>query len=418
MEHFNSKNKIKTKWTWITMLLIGMLIVGITSCNDDDDDEVIAPDIAESGWILSFSQEQQTGSINYMSMYEEMPEKIDASSALELGADVVAETFGENVYTVSGSAGTITKWDIDKTTLEFNPTDILSIASAGFSNFNTPVFLSENQAFVIDLNEGSVVEWNPETMEITEAYNVTPNPMVDYEPGSWTRSSVLYPRNGKIFIPIRYGIDEVCCDLNYPGGMVVGVFDPVSKSVEYKTDIRSFAGHHCFKSDEICSLFFALSIYYYLLQVFHDHDDQPFHTVLKFDENGDFDPNFELKLDDILPLHVTREVVFASGENLVCVYIDTSYVVPPYDDRYDMFSAPTHKVSINVNTKEVTPFTALSQHNSLFKLTSIDGVNYINGNDQIDGEWVVTMNRENSFGDYSKVTVIEGGFFQNFNKLW
>ncbi|MEM6845384.1 MAG: hypothetical protein AAF632_24440 [Bacteroidota bacterium] len=410
----------KTKSVWLTILLIGMLTVGITSCNDDDDMNDVNPDgnEKENGWFVHFEMDSPSDRIHYMGVYNEIPEKMNPSNAVEIGIGASSMTYGDNVYTVNSSANTITKWEVDRVSLEFSPVGILSIASAGFSNFNEPVILSENQAFMIDLEEGSIVEWNPTTMEIIESYNVTPNPLIDYEEGSWTQTNTFYPSNGKIFMPVRFGVTDFCCDFSYPGGMMVGVLDPAAKTMEYVTDSRSFAAHVGFVENERGEMFQTPSIYNQITNDYFNHNDPGFFTILKFNADGTYDPNFELKLDEILPIKMLRDISFISGDKIVLAYMDTTKATLSWDDRWDFRHGETIKVVIDMNTLEVTPFAGFEGYDSGGAFRVINGENYHGAIKFVNDQWHSTVFLENSFGNYTEVSNIDGGLYNNLDKLW
>lgn len=420
MTKTNNKMKTTKRGTWMTMTLIGAISVGIVSCSDDDSTD-ITPDEAEaeSAWLIGVSQDTPTGSVLYMSVHEEMPKDVDVSSAVELGVNTSVSSYGEDVFTVNDNAGTITKWEVNKRTLELSPSALLSVASAGFTGgLPAPLFISETQAFSIDIQEGAAVEWNPETMKVIETINFPPNPLASIDPDAWSVAGEFQVINGKILMPIRYGKTDNCCEFTDGGGAMVGVFDPLTNSVVYNQDPRSVAGHAVLKNDGSGNLYFPPSIYNTTIAEYFNHDNQPFHTILKVNADGSFDPDFELKLDEILPLKITREVTYISGNNLVLVYIDTDYETPGWENRFDFFSAQTHKVSIDLTTKEVQPFTGFDGYNSVNSFVIIDEKQYMHGFNQIDGKWYDTILRENSFGDYSEVSTVSNGFFGAFSRLW
>lgn len=245
-----------------------------------------------------------------------------------------------------------------------------------------------------------------------------PNPLVDFEEGSWTQTNTFYPSNDKIFIPIRFGVTDDCCDFTYPGGMMVGVFDPASKTITYVSDSRSFAAHVGFILNERGDMYQTPSIYNQITNDFYNHDDPGFFTILKFNPDGNYDPNFELKLDEILPIKMLRDVAFISGDKIVLAYIDTTHATPTWDDRWSFRNQETEKVVLDMNTLEVTPFTGLDKYQSGGEWEIINGVNYHLGINQIDGLWYATILLENSFGNYTEVSNIEGGFYISLDKIW
>ncbi|MEM0940802.1 MAG: hypothetical protein AAGI25_13565 [Bacteroidota bacterium] len=225
MKFSKPKNK---KQALLYMLFIGAISFGILSCGGDDNNDLnLEGEEAESAWIYAYRTSTPQGRVYYMSAHEEIPSESNVSEAIELGLNSRIYSFGENPYTWNGNAATITKWDIDKTTLELSPRGILSFASTGISgNAGPPVFLSETQAFSAFLKEGVIVEWNPTDMEVTQTFEVAPIPELSVELTFYSEWEKYLLANGKILMPVHFRIPVVCCDWYDTPGAMVAVFDP------------------------------------------------------------------------------------------------------------------------------------------------------------------------------------------------
>ena len=114
MKILNFKKTIKN-YTWATMLLIGALAFGITSCSDDDSTDV-NPDgqEAESAWMTPFIVSTPECFIHYLTVTEEIPEELDLSNSVELGLNANVISFNEHPYVTNGNAKTITKRKEDR----------------------------------------------------------------------------------------------------------------------------------------------------------------------------------------------------------------------------------------------------------------------------------------------------------------
>ena len=134
--------------SWVTLLLIGAITFTITSCSDDDADDPSTSVEAESGWLIGYRTNTPQGRIWYMEVNEELPAETNQANAVEIGLNGDIFTFEGGIWTWNGDAATITKWEEDRTTLEFSVSGLLSLASSGISGNAPNIFFSETQAFV------------------------------------------------------------------------------------------------------------------------------------------------------------------------------------------------------------------------------------------------------------------------------
>lgn len=405
----------------------------MNACNSDDNgntnpDEGEPTEVAaKSAWLYGFRLETPEGRVYYMSAHEEIPKEANASEAVELGFNARIYSYGEHPYTWNGDAATITKWNVDKTTLNLSQNSIVSFANTSLSGANLaePIFLSESQAFYSDLTEGVIVEWNPTTMEITKVLNVDPLPTplldgMDYS--EWTK----YLSNGKIIIPIRLSSPDNCCE--YPEkevGAMVAVFDPSIGTVEYHQDNRLISCYYRLLPDvSNGAIYIQPNRDNSFITPYFDVDSSelpsPF-ALLKLNADGSFDPDFFIDLGEIVPMSYYGVAAFVSNNKLVFNYIDDSHEWPSsYDDANSSISGLVNpSVIVDLETKEVKPFTAFSEYGGVNPLSTVDGVNYYWGysywSNGYDEDHIIA---QNSAEDFTVVSSITGGGFQAINKLW
>lgn len=416
---FLKSNNVSDKSVWTSILLLGFvtIVIGLFSCSDDNEDVITDGTESESGFLYSYRFETDQGRLWYMSAHPEIPAEPDVENSVELGFNADIYSYGEHVYTWNGDASTITKWKVDKATFEITPVGLLSFARTGLSGFAPfPLFISETRAFTTWLNEGIVIEWNPSAMEIIENYNVEPNPVVNLVPTGFTDDLSKYLRNNKLFMPIRYNELSECCDFDDTDGAIVGVLDLNTKTIEYVRDNRLLATDGFFAVDENDNLY-AKPRFTYWVKEYFDVDTTTLpnqFTLLKFNDDGTFDPNFELNLEELIPSE-NIEVSFVFENKVVITYTDTTYTLPPnWDDRLTLFDQDIFGASIDLTTREVRPFTAFDNYLFIIPWTVIDGTQYFLAFK--DSEALIV--RQDALEEYTEVSRISNGSFRTIARLW
>ena len=422
--------KTRNRWQWITLLLIGLISFGVISCNNDGDNDVSPDDMeAASAWIYAYRLETPEGRVYYMSVHEEIPSESNVSEAVELGLNNRIYSYGEHPYTWNGDAATITKWNVDRTTLALSVDGIVSFATTGISgNVGPPVFLSETQSFFSNLEEGVVVEWNPSTMEIEKVHHVDPLPDTGTEI-DWYTEWFKYPTSdGKILMPIEFGTPTVCCSDFTKPGVMVAIFDPATSSIAYKHDDRLYSSGLNLLTDENGVMYLvpgrrnSFVIPYFDVNV--NDLPNPF-ALLKVDEAGTFDPNFYVDLSDIIPIAFYASSIFVLDNKLVLTYVDANDYNHPasFDQRWTVYATGKFKtVMIDLETKEVTPFQAFSKYEFSGYANTIDGKNYFYAGFS-DGLITSTSStsvylRQDGINDYTVLTTHKGGSMSHIGKLW
>lgn len=408
------------KQAFLALLLIGAIFSVVFSCSDDNTNIALDRTEVVSAFITEFTKYTPSGNIIYMGIYEELPSELAVSNAVEIGTNGKVFSYGEHPYTWNGDAGTMTKWSIDKSTLEPSVDGILSFASSGFKgSAAAPLFVSETKAYFTKLNEGLVIEWNPTSMEISNIYDVTPNPFVSID-GIWTEEYLKYLEDDKIFMPITYLQDEVCCEVIETPGVTVAVFDLTTNKLEYIHDERQKSGKGDFRVDEKGNRYTHPFQYDVFKTQFFGGTDAPIYTYLKFNDDGSFDSSFELSLGEILPIEFLATTILIYNNQLVISYVDsTEHQLPEnFDDRYDVWDLPTKQVSIDMTTHEVNEFLGLSSYQGADPVqTNVQGQFFVAFSEP-DGTIIRHLLVQNSLNDFSEITKVVGGHIGFFSQLW
>ena len=419
------------------LLVLGMVF---TSCNSDDntttpepppmgmdDDDTPPPDEFESAWLIGYRTLTPQGRIWYMEVNEELPTETNQANAVEIGLNAAIYTHESGTYTWNGDAATVTKWGVDRTTLELSVEGLLSFASSGLSGRNAPnIFFSGTQAFITKLSEGIVAEWNPTTMEIITIHQVDPLPDLGTTFSFYTEQTLFPTSDGKIMIPIVFGEPASCCDtaeLPNPDGAMVAIFDPVTSSIEYRRDNRLFASDSDMMQDPIDGGFYLSTNFsqsYY--EPYFDMTGRPTtHGLLKLNQDGSYDPDFFLDLSDVIDITFIRSTFFVYDKKFVFGYLDAADYQHPdsYDDRFNSFGVAPQIVILDLETNEVSAFSGFegTGFEQGFFLGDVDGTSYFSAFNNSTGQGGLLV--QNGTDAFTTATIHNGGnTFQAVAKLW
>ncbi|MEM6738292.1 MAG: hypothetical protein AAF620_19710 [Bacteroidota bacterium] len=427
MKTFNSKNLSKTsrKWAWMTMLLIGVTSVGITSCSEDDNSEITTVDEveAESAFLQVYQNSTPGGRITYIRVTETIPEIADITQSIELGTEITIKTFGGQIFAVNPDASTITKWVVDKSSLELSVASVLSFASSGISSTRSLTFASETQAFLFDVVEGVLLELNPESMEITKTHDIG-----SALPGGSDGMRIgvnegFLLNSGKVVWSVSYVADNGCCINPIPENVPsVGVFDPTTDQFTYKYDDRLYGGGSASVNDN-GTVYISPNAYIAMNYHYFNILGEPRYYTLRLDDNGDFDTSFEFELTEVIDIDYGGYLVAKNGDEILVDYYDIDEWAEAWDDRWNWWGNSLYdKASvINLETKEVAPFTGFDNYsNGGNFINNIDGVNYFGGYNWIDNVgWESDLLKQESFESFTVVTKGSAGVsIGDFVKLW
>ncbi|MEM9673248.1 MAG: hypothetical protein AAF992_11670 [Bacteroidota bacterium] len=421
MKMFKSKPTTKTTktWAWTTVLLIIVITISIFSCSEDDSINVTpSGEEAESAWITGYFVSQPEGRIWYMEATKDINSDVDINNSVELGSNAGVYSSGENVYAVSSDAKTITKWIINKSTLELDVAGLLSYASTGIDFIGDIVFKSDSEAYIYNLEEGLILQFDPSTMEITETFNFPPP--ANFQDAAPPLSGHGYLRDNNILMPISYFPENPDGDA---AGMkaTLAVFDTDTKSLTYNQDDRSLhlqAFQGLVTNDDGFNYVWpqrenAMFAHYWVNTPIDPH------TVLRVDNDGNFDNSYELDLNQAIDnFSLTMRPVVAFQNEVVFTYYTTSLDNYAWDDRYNFFdnSSDARNIKINLLTGEYSIATAFDAYAEVEFQNNIDGVNYIRAyNKDYTKTWTL---RQNGIDSYEQLQGLENGVIMYTNKLF
>lgn len=424
MKLFKSNCIIKrsSKWTGTALLFIIMMAIVVTSCSKSGNDN---PDggggEAETAWLIGYRKETPQGRIYYMETHENLPSNTNPEKAVELGLNSRIYSYGENPYTWNGDAATITKWEVDKSTMALKTIGIISFGSTGIKgNIAKPAFISETQAYTTSLTEGVVVEWNPSTMEITKIYKVAAFPELGVKDLLFEFDKEV-TADGKILIPIETNPLSTCCD--YPtsaAGARTAIFDPVAGTVTYHVDKRAIGADSFHYTDPVTGSRYSVPTWAnsFVLPYYNNANKlgHP-HSLLKVNDDGSFDPNYEFNLDDVLDMKFYFNTSFIYDNKIVLAYVGDDYTWGSFAERANVFAANTRSAQVDLVTREVKPFEGLKgyNYNNIGTPRTIDGKTYLTIG--ISGSNAIIL-QQNAIDNYTDITKHSGGNIEYFNKLW
>ncbi|GAA3627338.1 hypothetical protein [Flavivirga jejuensis] len=218
---------------------------------------------------------------------------------------------------------------------------------------------------------------------------------------------------------------ESCCENLFPEeGATVAVFDPSTGTLTYEQDDRLLNAGYWPVTDENGNRYIQPNIengfFYNYFNIDSDEFGSPF-VLLKMDQNGSFDSSFEFDYTDAIPdLTYGGRIVYVYDNKIVMNY-DEAVWADAYDDAWDWWgdTSINHTVSIDMDTKEVTPYTALDGYGTILYRGTFDGSNYFSAYtwDTSINNWVTDVLKQNSVDDFTVVITFEQGPLV-INKLW
>ena len=400
-------------------------VILFTGCSDDNVTDAESQDDSvefETAFLRGAVNFTPDGSITFLDIVTDLADEPDFSNMVELGRNVDVFANGEHPYTVNPDAKTITKWNVDKKNLEVSIDGILSFASTGV-NTSLINFISDEQAFIPDLVEGIIVEFNPTTIEIVKTHNVDPF-QTSTNFGFFTRGSVF---NGKIIFPLQW-LTLGCCEYDLDLKATVGIFDPATGTLTYDRDDRAIGVLFTVMFDGDDAYLPVANTQNSFIKTFYNGipSTKPGpNVVLKLNDDGTIDDNFVVDINETLPdASIVRSSSFIFQGKYVITHANEP-VTGSFEDRWSTRSDMEMVVnSFDLNTKEAKPFTAFDSYFGVFPVGTIDGVNYFNGrlrapnNPGSNFGSSTDLLIQNSPEDYSVLNTTENGSFTELFKLW
>ncbi|MEM9897696.1 MAG: hypothetical protein AAF789_15160, partial [Bacteroidota bacterium] len=148
----------------------------------------------------------------------------------------------------------------------------------------------------------------------------------------------------------------------------------------------------------------------------------PPNTLLRFNDDGTFDPSFSFDYGEVLDIELFNVTSFIFNDKAVVIYWDSNdnQLPPSFDDWAAWRSNPNRSVSIDLTTKVVEPFDALDKYFFAAAQFNIEGVPYFRaGSTDSQGNLITYFLRQDGFDQFTEVGIYEGDVVVgSLGKLW
>ena len=339
-------------------LVIASVLLVLSGCSDDDTETQPEDPIATLNGIAVTAYVSSGESFpSYLGVFEELPTgELPFSQMIEFGSFVETDVFEGNIYVYNWDAASFSKYEVADD-LSLSQEGSFSFVNRGITAYLSPtVIYSESRAFIFDLTNGKLLEWNPSTMTITSESN--------FETFGSGEQSVVYNYHAvygdKIILPMQ--------DRPFDDGLInpertVALFDVASGSMQYFTDNRVHSAYQFVMNDDGMAYFTSTRDDIFLRDFGDDANKEidNYNTLIRFDVNaGQFDPNFEVDLSEVLDGEVSHIYPLNNNELIIGVG-QLPYNAETNSDNF-FFTHKVRLVKFNINTLEVTAFTEIGEH--------------------------------------------------------
>lgn len=171
------------------MVVMACLALGGAACSDDGRGGEGGGDAQPAAGAVLLAERFNTpdGRAAYLGVFPDVPTtQVDIAQMIELGPEGDVFGCGGDAFFYNPDAGSITKYEVaDDLTITPGPSlDVLQEGITGWTGAH--VCASAERAFIFNETGGRVVEWNPTTMVIVDAFDVptadTTYPVQFFEP--------------------------------------------------------------------------------------------------------------------------------------------------------------------------------------------------------------------------------------------
>ncbi len=408
-----------------SIVLLASSTIIFSRCSSEDDDADVGPGTdpneIENAVVIVYRIIDTNSDTWFIEAYEDIPSGVDISTVTEVGqAGSTVNPVGDAVIVWNGE-GLITKWAVDRTTLDVFQDGTIDIAELGVEgDIGTIISKSPTEAYLMDNKIGVIVEFNPEIMEVVEVIEYPP-----YQPVGWFPNDPNEPFvntfqhrlvDDLIIAPFMTG-DFV--DFNAPYEAIMFVFNTVTNEVKFVTDDRMATGNDRFLTAPSGEMYFPNRFYAGLLTTFADHDESllpPTTSILRFLPNGTWDPDFFLDMKEVTGTDFIWRPQFVVGNEMVVSYWPEETPIDPNESWGGIFGQPRTASTINLDTFESRPFTSLDQYNGFNIIGEFQGTIYLSA---FPAEGPNILVRQDGIESYSEVfQSAEGVQLRQVAQLW
>ena len=394
-------SNVRFKTGLSVMALFAFVLLFFTRCKEDDTEPNID---GEKGSAILYTGRYSTpdGRKFLMGAFDEVPQSDpDISKLTELEGSSVS-TFAANgyVFTWNGDASTITKWTVESDN-SFIESAVLSLQSTGIAGNNfAHVVLSETVAYTPAIQDGIIVKWNPETMEIEKTITITAPPTTL---DSYVFRSHLSGDN--VYIPLEIGDWD---NLKTDKKAIVAVFNTTTEVLTYATDDRRPPSSRAYV-DEIGDFYMLPWSTTLMFNVYGDETGYPAHSNVLRIKSGEttFDAGFSQNIDSISKGAGVISSFYLGNNKLLVQEYGSEDDYPADEDLWDFTSQLLRYKLVDLVAETSVDFpgtnSGYSGNNNSFM---VDGKHYYQSPNKVTGVTAIGVIDENGF---QKTFEISGG---------
>jgi len=348
----------------ISRASIVTLSLAAAGCGDDATKKDGA-----SAALYAFASQVSTpdGSTTYVALTNQVPEReLSLDTALEVSGygDIVA--FDDKLYITDGENLRITKNRTEGNQLIEE--DSISLKDRGITFLSEPLFVDSKHAYVVNGDQYSVIEFNPETMRITGEHDISGLKLEGW--GSEFRRGFVRASDGKLFLQWAYNNRRE----EFLNDFVVGVFDTKKKTLDVlKDDICSSSAAFGGFFDETGDLYLIADSFGGF--TFFGNDEPKSDCVLriKHDQAG-LDPNYRFIPSEAMGGLAPWGLYYAGNGRAYTTAVDPAGLAN-YGSVFEFIFAPVHEgYTLDLAQMSAKKIDNMPPDAVGFKSVTVDGV--------------------------------------------
>ncbi|MDX2089136.1 MAG: hypothetical protein SFX73_14860 [Kofleriaceae bacterium] len=385
-------------------------LLALSACGDDAATQ--APDGGgeRPGEAILVAERFTTpdGRAMYLGAFPGMPSTtVDIAQLTELGSDGDVFACGDDAFFFDAEALAITKYSVGDD-LQLTKGTTIQVGQEGITGWTgAHVCASPTRAFIFEGAGGRVVEWNPETMVIVDAFDL-PRPNVPAE------------QDVQFFEPYHAGdlayfpVEAVNWDTLDSSTAILATFDLRDKTMTYSYDARCGSG----LSGHLASdgTFYRYQGYHAFFERYAPASTLPEDCVLKVPAGGK-----QLDATYMRPVGPTHNMFAIDDTTAVALLVDPAATWPgDGEDPWAWWDLPVVPTKVDLETGATSPYTGLTNRAPMnARKLVLDGVGYYQLNSfDAEGDVAQTQLMRLTPTGAEPVFTLAGGDFLTLERLW
>ncbi|MFP4096145.1 MAG: hypothetical protein ACLFUB_16805 [Cyclobacteriaceae bacterium] len=351
-------NKLRQISAMIALFALSAVMI---SCEDEDVD-INNDGRADEAILIAERFNTPDGRVAYMGVFEELPTApIEVSQLTELSGEGKVFGCGGNAFQYDPATGAITKYIVEDD-LSLTKAESIQVTQEGIEGFSAAIVCaSPTKAYIFNSNATRGVEFNPEEMVITDAFDL---PAADIEPDLDLGIFEPYVSGDLVYFPAEVVNWNT---IEYSTKAVVGVFDMTDKSWSYTYKEDNTSGNAGYVTAD--GTFYQEGYWSSFFITYSDQTTSATNGILRIPAGGKaFDSGFKTELNDV-------QYCFPIDDQFsLILQIDPSAEIPSKDNLWDWWSLPVVANRINKTTGEISAYSGIPNRAPMnSRILTLDG---------------------------------------------